>query len=234
MRRQRRAARGECFPRIRSSGLRSAHDPVRRKAQARVCPAGSSPDARWRATGQLTPTRSALAASAAKQPRANVEVDLWFRPVRAPTLGRGAPRLDPSVCRKAASTQCSVWRRMGSGPTRGLGPLLAESEAARRRAEFAICLRRARRRPRRFGSASTLDIRRAQLSRCRQSATSLCGRPTVKTIAARPGALRVLLGDSSSAGLVALSMIGTALGARSAPGADYCFDQRVSQESASA
>jgi hypothetical protein len=44
---------------------------------------------------------------------------------------------------------------------------------------------------------------------------------------------RLLLGDSSSAGLVALSMIGAALGARSAPGADYCFDQRVSEESAS-
>ena len=41
------------------------------------------------------------------QPRANVEVDRWFRPPRAPTLGRGAPRLDPSACEKAASTRCS-------------------------------------------------------------------------------------------------------------------------------
>jgi hypothetical protein len=47
------------------------------------------------------------------------------------------------------------------------------------------------------------------------------------------GARVLLLRDSSSAGLVTLSMIGAALGARSAPAADYCFDQRVSQESAS-
>ena len=40
-------------------------------------------------------------------------------------------------------------------------------------------------------------------------------------------------GDSSSARMVALSMIGAALGGRSAPGADYGFDSRVSQESAS-
>jgi hypothetical protein len=33
------------------------------------------------------------------------------------------------------------------------------------------------------------------------------------------------VGDSSSAGVVALSMIGAALGARSAPGAECCFDQ---------
>jgi hypothetical protein len=46
--------------------------------------------------------------------------------------------------------------------------------------------------------------------------------------------MSLVLGDSSSASLVALSTIGAALGARSAPGADYCFDQRVSQESASA
>jgi hypothetical protein len=39
--------------------------------------------------------------------------------------------------------------------------LVANSEAARRRAEFAICLRRARRRRRRFGSDSMLDVRRA-------------------------------------------------------------------------
>ena len=48
------------------------------------------------------------------------------------------------------------------------------------------------------------------------------------------GAAQLRLGDSSSARLVALSFIGAALGARSAPGADYCFDQRVSRESASA
>ena len=43
-------------------------------------------------------------------------------------------------------------------------------------------------------------------------------------LAARSG-----LGDSSSARLVAPLIIGAALGARSAPGADYCFDQRVSR-----
>ena len=43
------------------------------------------------------------------------------------------------------------------------------------------------------------------------------------------GAAQLRSGDSSSARLVALAMIGAALGARSAPGADYCFDQRVSR-----
>jgi hypothetical protein len=61
-----------------------------------------------------------------------------------------------------------------------------------------------------------------------------CGRRADDCFAQEAAAPPVLtpllvLGDSSSAGLVTLSMMGAALGARSAPGAGYCFDQRVSQ-----
>jgi hypothetical protein len=66
----------------------------------------------------------------------------------------------------------------------------------------------------------------------RPSGRSLSGNAIVARMARfGEGALRSL-GDSSSAGLVTLSMIGAALGARWALGADYCFDQ-ISQESAS-
>ena len=46
-------------------------------------------------TDQLIPGGIAAPPSAGKRPRAKVEVDRWFRPVRAPTRGRGRPRRRP-------------------------------------------------------------------------------------------------------------------------------------------
>jgi hypothetical protein len=57
-----------------------------------------------------------------------------------------------------------------------------KARRARRRAEFAICLRRGGRRRRRCGSAWTLHGRRAQLLRCRRSDRRVRTAPRTKAV----------------------------------------------------
>ena len=59
-----------------------------------------------------------MAPIAAKQPRADVKVDRWFRPAGALTLGRGRPRLDPKCLRDGCK---HLLLRLA---TRGLRPVL--------------------------------------------------------------------------------------------------------------
>jgi hypothetical protein len=105
-------------PLLRNGCGRLTRWPSRRRLTARFVPnrQRSAPPrgrVRWLLLVRCWPKQSSdrMAGSAALQPRADVEVDRCFRPAGAPTLGRGAPRFEPSACKKAASTRSPVWRR---------------------------------------------------------------------------------------------------------------------------
>ena len=76
------------------------------------------------------------------QPRANVEVDRWVRPAEAPTLGRGAPRLDPSACERAASTRCSFGDEWVPARLEAQARSSPKAGLAARRSESHECLRK--------------------------------------------------------------------------------------------